>query len=196
VLRIGAVMKYLSVGQEISLRDHEKRTLEELGECLSHAGWSLRSAGKSIVDDCILTGARKNADALYEVLVPAPHYRSFKKGDPFVLSADAFPFLTQERAISMLEAPSEHVSFRSPYEKKFLITAAALAFGADLKSPTRFALTWLRDNDPKALLKTEDVALFYTLKSRGIPVFNLGNQEHRIRIDTFIEASLKRASSF
>jgi hypothetical protein len=187
---------YLSIGQEMPLSENEKKTLVSLGECLSIGGWSLRTGGRNQTDDCLLEGAKRNSAASIEVYTPTPHYRHHKTQSGFVYSLESFPFQTQERAITLLEAPSELLSFRSIHEKRVLTTNSALVFGKDLNHPVRFALTWLRNEDPKCLLKSENSVIFSTLKSRGIPIFNLGNQDHKRRVDSFIENNLKRVSSF
>lgn len=189
-------MKYLGVGAGIDLSKSESQKLVELGECLALCGWQLRCGGRSEMEDKLLEGARLVSSIQPEVILPFPYYRHYGPASKGVKVFSSQPEKVQNQAMSMLNAPSELLSYRSLHQKVVLASGAALAFGCELKTPVRFAVTWIRNLDKRSFYRNQEAPIFHTLENRGIPVFNLGNPEHRARVENFISSTMQKAANF
>ncbi|MEG3765037.1 hypothetical protein [Alteromonas sp. 14N.309.X.WAT.G.H12] len=186
-------MLYLGIGTGINLSHAESQKLIELGECLALCGWKLRCGGRSEVEDKLVEGARRVPEIEPEIILPFPYYRHY---DPSVNGVSIFSFLPekmQHKALSMLDAPSELLIYKSRHQKVMLASGASLAFGLSLNTPVRFALTWVRNLQKRNLHLNQGASIFYTLENRGIPVFNLADPESQARINKFIDSTLKSA---
>lgn len=192
----GGPMIYLGIAADIGLSESEARILKNIGESLAHAGWILRTGGRSDFEDSMLDGASSVDKYRTELITPTPYFRHYTPSSAGVQPVTQLNERVQSRALSMLVASPEKLSYKSIHQKIVLSTAGTLVFGPQLNTPVRFAITWLRDDDRQSKLKSPDSPIYSTLEDRNIPIFNLGRHEHRTRIEAFVNTSMSRAESF
>lgn len=189
-------MVYLGIGADIGLSSSEADVLKDIGKSLALAGWALRTGGRSDVEDQLINGASLVDKINTEVITPTPYFRHHTPLTPGLHPVTQLDEKIQSRAISMLVASPDKLSYKSIHQRIILSTAGALIFGPKLNTPVRFAITWIRSDGCQNRLKSLDSPIYSTLAERQIPIFNLGNQEHRSRIESFVNATIKRAASF
>ncbi|APD92427.1 MAG: hypothetical protein CBC55_05320 [Gammaproteobacteria bacterium TMED95] len=189
-------MVYLGIGADIGLSSSEADVLKDIGECLALAGWALRTGGRSDVEDKLLDGASLVDRTKTEVITPTPYYRHYTPLTTGVNPVTQLDEKIQSKALSMLVASPDKLSYKSIQQRIMLSTAGALIFGPKLNTPVRFAITWIRNEDSQNRLKSLDSPIYSTLADREIPIFNLGKQEHMTRIESFVKAQMKRVASF
>ena len=173
----------MALGSSKKINEEERSLLKDVSVALSDAGWNVRVGGRGDVDDIVFKSAAPDKRL---AIIPFNHFRGYKTASSHVESFESFDLLSRRAARKHAEPHFYGGKLIGELQKNLLHSGAMVVFGSDLKTPARFGITALQEGSHGLLGKGMDASVFSLMNSRGIPVFNLCNPEHKEKIYAFL----------
>jgi hypothetical protein len=154
---------------------------------LATLGYVLRSGAADGADTAFEQGARA-AGGRVEVYLPWSRFAQRDPAEPGLIDASSLPCASEAAQIAQAHHPAWEKMRRGA--QALHARNAHQILGADLASPVRFVVCWAPDpqvEEDRVVNVRGGTGLAVRLAhARGIPVFHLGLDAHRARIDAWL----------
>lgn len=195
-------MWYTCTGSSENLSAKEAALLHQLVVSLAQMGWKLRTAARGSVDD-VAYNAAKLSGGVFKVFLQSPYYRDYdSKKEPQNLSPfDSFDFKIQKESLFII-GTEINSKITSTSERERLGVIPLVLLGKNLNAPSKFIITLKEhsrsfDSAREIELKyNKESPLLRLAKSKKIPVFDIGNDVHQARIESFISSLLNKKQEY
>jgi hypothetical protein len=191
----GRTRAYAGIGSRETPEEY-LALMRRIAQALAERGYVLRSGAAQGADTAFEQGARSVGGSA-EIFVPWRGFDDRVPDDPMVVIASALPHAPAAEALASQFHPAW--SRLSPGARRLHARNTHQVLGARLDDPVAFVVCWA----PSPVLEGERVVnvkggtglAVRLAASRGIPVFHLGIEVHRSRIERWLDPASSPQSS-